>query len=32
VGLFKEPFFTFRFAADRVIPRFHLEGSGPDGE
>lgn len=24
--LFEEPFFTFRFADDRIIPRFHLEG------
>jgi hypothetical protein len=26
VTLFEEPFFTFRFADDRIIPRFHLEG------
>jgi hypothetical protein len=26
VKLFEEPFFTFRFADDRIIPRFHLEG------
>lgn len=24
--LFEDPFFTFRFADDRRIPRFHLEG------
>ena len=24
--LYKEPQFTFRFADDRLIPRFHLEG------
>lgn len=24
--LFEEPYFTFRFADDRIIPRFHLEG------
>jgi hypothetical protein len=24
--LFEEPHFTFRFADDRRIPRFHLEG------
>jgi hypothetical protein len=24
--LFHEPHFTFRFAEDRIIPRFHLEG------
>jgi hypothetical protein len=24
--LFREPHFTFRFADDRIIPRFHLEG------
>jgi hypothetical protein len=26
VTLYEEPFFTFRFADDRIIPRFHLEG------
>jgi hypothetical protein len=26
VTLFEEPFFTFRFADDRIVPRFHLEG------
>ena len=26
--LFEEPHFTFRFADDRIIPRFHLEGVG----
>ena len=24
--LYQDPWFTFRFADDRVIPRFHLEG------
>lgn len=24
--LYREPHFTFRFADDRIIPRFHLEG------
>ena len=24
--LYEDPWFTFRFADDRVIPRFHLEG------
>ena len=24
--LYEEPYFTFRFADDRLIPRFHLEG------
>ena len=24
--LHKDPHFTFRFAEDRIIPRFHLEG------
>ena len=24
--LYKDPWFTFRFAEDRIIPRFHLEG------
>ena len=24
--LYKGPWFTFRFADDRIIPRFHLEG------
>jgi hypothetical protein len=24
--LYEDPAFTFRFADDRVIPRFHLEG------
>lgn len=24
--LHQDPYFTFRFAADRIIPRFHLEG------
>jgi hypothetical protein len=24
--LYEDPHFTFRFADDRIIPRFHLEG------
>lgn len=24
--LYQDPFFTFRFAEDRLVPRFHLEG------
>jgi hypothetical protein len=24
--LYEDPYFTFRFAEDRIIPRFHLEG------
>jgi hypothetical protein len=24
--LYQDPLFTFRFADDRIIPRFHLEG------
>jgi hypothetical protein len=24
--LYHDPHFTFRFADDRIIPRFHLEG------
>lgn len=24
--LYHDPWFTFRFADDRIIPRFHLEG------
>ena len=26
IPLFHDPHFTFRFAEDRIIPRFHLEG------
>jgi hypothetical protein len=26
IPLHEDPFFTFRFADDRIIPRFHLEG------
>ena len=26
--LYEDPQFTFRFADDRIIPRFHLEGVG----
>ena len=25
-ALYEDPHFTFRFAEDRIIPRFHLEG------
>ena len=27
--LHEDPHYTFRFADDRVIPRFHLEGVAP---
>jgi hypothetical protein len=27
--LYEDPWFTFRFAEDRIIPRFHLEGVRP---
>jgi hypothetical protein len=26
IPLHRDPHFTFRFADDRIIPRFHLEG------
>lgn len=26
--LYEDPHFTFRFADDRIIPRFHLDGIG----
>jgi hypothetical protein len=26
LSLYEDPWFTFRFADDRIIPRFHLEG------
>jgi hypothetical protein len=26
LALYHDPHFTFRFADDRIIPRFHLEG------
>lgn len=26
IPLYQDPCFTFRFADDRIIPRFHLEG------
>lgn len=26
IPLYEQPWFTFRFADDRLIPRFHLEG------
>jgi hypothetical protein len=25
-AVYEDPWFTFRFADDRIIPRFHLEG------
>jgi hypothetical protein len=28
IPLYQDPYFTFRFAEDRIIPRFHLEGIG----
>lgn len=28
IPLHHDPHFTFRFADDRIIPRFHLEGVG----
>lgn len=28
IPLYEDPCFTFRFADDRIIPRFHLEGIG----
>jgi hypothetical protein len=30
--LYHEPWFTFRFAYDRIIPRFHLEGVLPGAQ
>lgn len=24
--LYQDPWFTFRFAEDRIVPRFHLDG------
>ncbi len=26
IPIYQDPHFTFRFADDRIIPRFHLEG------
>jgi hypothetical protein len=26
IPLYRDPCFTFRFADDRLVPRFHLEG------
>src|ERR1700694_5075201 len=26
LSVYQDPWFTFRFAEDRIIPRFHLEG------
>src|ERR1700676_1322068 len=31
-NLYHDPWFTFRFAEDRIIPRFHLEGSFPGSQ
>ena len=28
IPLHHDPHYTFRFADDRIIPRFHLEGVG----
>jgi hypothetical protein len=28
IPLYHDPYYTFRFADDRIIPRFHLEGVG----
>lgn len=30
--LYRDPWFTFRFADDRIVPRFHLEGVPPDSQ
>ena len=30
--LHHDPWFTFRFAEDRIIPRFHLEGVLPGSQ
>ncbi len=30
--LYRDPWFTFRFADDRIIPRFHLEGVPPGSQ
>ena len=27
IPLYEDPCFTFRFADDRIVPRFHLEGA-----
>jgi hypothetical protein len=27
--LYRDPHFTFRFAEDRLVPRFHLDGVEP---
>ena len=31
IPLHRDPWFTFRFADDRIIPRFHLEASRRGG-
>lgn len=30
IPLYQDPCFTFLFADDRLVSRFHLEGVGPD--
>jgi hypothetical protein len=30
--IYHDPWFTFRFANDRIIPRFHLEGVSPGSQ
>jgi hypothetical protein len=30
--IYQEPWFTFRFVDDRIIPRFHLEGVPPGSQ
>jgi len=32
VPLYQDSWFTFRFAEDRLIPRFHLEGVSPGSQ
>ena len=32
IPLYPDPWFTFRFADDRIIPRFHLEGVMPGSQ
>jgi len=31
-NLYHDPWFTFRFAEDRIIPRFHLDGVLPGSQ
>jgi hypothetical protein len=28
IPLYQDPHYTFRFAEDRIVPQFHLEGGG----